>query len=125
MAKIRLDVFNRHVKSLEDGLKMDSLYPTFVEKGLLNDSRLQQIVQDTNKINSDRVRAFLGSISDDLRASSDERFTRFLKALREYGSENDDSVVNKLVGELSKDLEVALKNESEQGNIQDSAGKGV
>ena len=126
MAKnIRLDVFNRHFKSLEDGLQMDFLYPTFVKKGLLNNSRLEQIVKDAKKINPERARAFLDSIKDDLRASCDERLTGFLEALREYGSENGDLVVNKLANELSKDLEGALNNESQQGNTQDIAGKDV
>ena len=124
MAKnIHLDVFNRHFKSLEDGLQMELLYPTFVKKGLLEELQLQQIVQDTKKVNYERIRPFLDSIKKDLQAHSDERFKSFLEALHEYG--NNNSLVCRLANELSQDLEAALKNEPQPGKIQDSAGKDV
>ena len=114
-----VEVFNRHFESLEVGLKMNLLYPTFVKKGLLEDLELREVVRDPNKGNFERVRRFLDWIKDSLQISN-KRFILFLEALREY---DGDGVINDLANSILKDLNPALENEPQKSNIQVSAGK--
>ena len=119
---VHLTVFERHFKSLETGLQMDSLYSMFVQKGLLQDVRLSQIVKDA-KINIEKTRAFLDAIRNSLLVNNNEMLMKFLEALKEYAEETDDKVVNKLYTDVHNDLHLALTSEPLQHSVPDAAGK--
>ena len=117
-----LGAFDSNFKQLECGLQMDSLYSTFVKKGLFSDTRLSEEVNEA-KVPSEKARLLLNRIRKALQINSNEMLMKFLEALKEYAEETKDTVVDQLYNRLKNDLDKALISESQQRNVQDSAGK--
>ena len=103
--------FNKHYQSLTTALPAKAMYPTFVEKGLLKDPRLNdQFLSATTDI--DRITLLLNSMRSGLQIGVVDVFQKFLEAMNEYFQLNENPVVKKLIEGIDNDLNFVSSSSS-------------
>jgi len=107
--------FENHYRDIEEGLPMDSLFPTLVSARLLGDTQLRQNITSA-QTDAAKTRLLLESMRGGLRIGNNEVFIKFVETITKYANDNNDQTVKKLADDIWKDLSRPLLDLSVQQN---------
>ncbi|XP_065910682.1 uncharacterized protein [Dysidea avara] len=98
-----LAAFEKHYKNLTIALPAVAMYPTFVGKGLMSGTQLNQNFRAA-KTNMEKTVLLLESMRGGLMVGEFTDFLKFVEAMTEYAESDNSPVVRKLAKDIKNDL---------------------